>query len=91
MEKVTKKYLEKIEEDYSNGKMIFSEVKVLEEAYLSSTDEEKQIIEGQYEEYIKELDIKNYHNDVRGIRRNVQFFFWIFIISIISTIIFLLF
>jgi hypothetical protein len=34
MEKVTKKYLEKIKEDYNNGKMIFSEVKVLEEAYL---------------------------------------------------------
>ena len=35
--------------------------------------------------------IDNYYNDVRAIRKNVQYFFWLSIISIISTIIFLLF
>jgi hypothetical protein len=35
--------------------------------------------------------IDNYYNDVRVIRKNVQYFFWLSIISIISTIIFLLF
>mgnify|MGYP006101714753 FL=1 len=33
--------------------------------------------------------IDNYYNDVRVIRKNVQYFFWLSIISIISTIIFL--
>ena len=31
--------------------------------------------------------IDNYYKDVRGIRQNVQYFFWVSIISIISTII----
>ena len=35
--------------------------------------------------------IDKYYNDVRVIRKNVQYFFWVSIISIISTIIFLLF
>jgi hypothetical protein len=33
--------------------------------------------------------IDKYYNDVRVIRKNVQYFFWLSIISIISTIIFL--
>jgi hypothetical protein len=36
----------------------------------------------------KKKQIDNYYNDVRAIRKNVQYFFWL---SIISTIIFLLF
>jgi|TARA_B110000238_G_C16094609_1_gene425468 hypothetical protein len=64
----------------------------LKEAYISSIDKEKELIERQFDEYKKELDLKNYYNDIRGIKNNVQFFFWVFIIySIISTIIFPLF
>jgi hypothetical protein len=33
--------------------------------------------------------IDNYYNDVKGIRKNVQYFFWVSIISAISTIIFI--
>ena len=64
----------------------------MKEAYISSIDKEKELIERQFDEYKKELDLKNYYNDIRGIKNNVQFFFWVFIIySIISTIIFPLF
>ena len=31
--------------------------------------------------------IDNYYKDIRGIRKNVQYFFWVSIISIILTII----
>ena len=41
--------------------------------------------------YEEKEQINNYYNDVRVIRKNVQYFFWLSIISIISTIIFLLF
>jgi DUF4097 and DUF4098 domain-containing protein YvlB len=41
--------------------------------------------------YEEKEQINNYYNDVRVIRKNVQYFFWVSIISIISTIIFLLF
>ena len=61
------------------------------------TEAQKKISEEQKESalkqrlYEKDIETKNYHNDVRVIRKNVQYFFWISIISIISTIIFLLF
>ena len=88
MEKET--YLEKIEKHYQQGNTLFSKVEASKEAYISSTDKEKELIERQFDEYRKELDLKNYYNDVRGIKNNVQFFFWLSIISIISTIIFLI-
>ena len=34
--------------------------------------------------------IDNYYKDVRGIRKNVQYFFWVSIISIILTMIVLM-
>ena len=40
--------------------------------------------------YEEKEQINNYYNDVRVIRKNVQYFFWLSIISIISTIIFLI-
>jgi hypothetical protein len=89
MEKET--YLEKIEKHYQQGNTPFSKIEASKEAYISSTDKEKELIERQFDEYRKELDLKNYYNDVRGIKNNVQFFFWIFIISIILTIIFVIF
>ena len=40
----------------------------------------------------KEIYYKNsYYKNINSIRKNIQFFFWVSIISIISTIIFLLF
>jgi hypothetical protein len=57
----------------------------LKEVYILSTDKEKELIERQFDEHKKELVLKNYYNDVRIIRKNVQYFFWISIISIIST------
>ena len=53
-----------------------------------SVDENWKQLQMNYEEK-KQID--NYYNDVRAIRKNVQYFFWVSIISIISTIIFLLF
>ena len=53
-----------------------------------SVDENWKQLQMNYEEK-KQID--NYYNDVRVIRKNVQYFFWVSIISIISTIIFLLF
>tara|TARA_B110000977_G_C10989899_1_gene459470 strand:- start:934 stop:1164 length:231 start_codon:yes stop_codon:yes gene_type:complete len=53
-----------------------------------SVDENWKQLQMNYEEK-KQID--NYYNDVRIIRKNVQYFFWVSIISIISTIIFLLF
>ena len=53
-----------------------------------SVDENWKQLQMNYEEK-KQID--NYYNDVRAIRKNVQYFFWLSIISIISTIIFLLF
>ena len=91
MKKAKGKYLEKIIQDYRKGKMNGLTLKSLKEAYISSTDKEKEIIELQYDDDEKELAIKSYHNDVRGIRKNVQYFFWFSIISFISTIIFVLF
>ena len=84
-------YLEKIEKHYQQGNTPYSKIEASKEAYISSTDKEKELIERQFDEYRKELDLKNYYNDVRGIKNNVQFFFWIFIISIILTIIFVIF
>ena len=55
---------------------------------FSEEQKESALKQRQYE---KDIETKNYHNDVRVIRKNVQHFFWISIISIISTIIFLLF
>jgi len=55
---------------------------------FSEEQKESALKQRQYE---KDIETKNYHNDVRVIRKNVQYFFWISIISIISTIIFLLF
>jgi hypothetical protein len=88
MEKET--YLEKIEKHYQQGNTPFSKIEASKEAYISSTDKEKELIERQFDEYRKELDLKNYYNDVKAIKNNVQFFFWVSIISIISTIIFLI-
>ena len=42
----------------------------------------------QQRQYEKDLEIRNYHNDVRAIRKNVQYFFWVSIISLIVFIIF---
>lgn len=91
MKKAQGKYLEKIKENYGKGEISFFELNELEDAYKLLNDKEKEIIEIQYDEDEKELAIKNYHNDVRGIRKNVQYFFWFSIISFISTIIFVLF
>ena len=76
------KYLEKIKEHYRHDNQIIGKAEALNETYISSTDKEKEQIERQFDEYKKELDLKNYYNDVRGIKNNVQFFFWIFIIWI---------
>ena len=76
------KYLEKIKEHYQHDNQIIGKAEALNETYISSTDKEKEQIERQFDEYKKELDLKNYYNDVRGIKNNVQFFFWIFIIWI---------
>jgi hypothetical protein len=84
-------YLEKIEKHYQDDNQIIGKAEALKEAYISSTDKEKELIERQFDEDKKELDLKNYYSDVRGIKNNVQFFFWIFIISIILTIIFVIF
>jgi len=72
-------YLEKIRNEFEKHKISFKELKEMEEAYELST--EKEIIRRQYEEYEKELVLKNYYNDVKGIRKNVQFFFWLWLIG----------
>ena len=79
-------YLEKIRKDYERDIISFQKLKTMEESYKSSNEKEK--IELRYEEYEKDLEIKNYHNDVRAIRKNVQYFFWVSIISLIVFIIF---
>jgi len=38
----------------------------------------------------KKKQIDDYYKDIKGIRQNVQYFFWVSIISIISTILVLL-
>ena len=84
-------YLEKIKNDYENRIISFQKLKTMEESYKSSNEKEK--IELRYEEYEKELVLKNkelvlknYYNDVKGIRKNVQFFFWLFIIGVILSL-----
>ena len=79
-------YLEKIKKDYERDIISFQKLKTMEESYKSSNEKEK--IELRYEEYEKKLVIRNYHNDVRAIRKNVQYFFWVSIISLIVFIIF---
>jgi len=72
-------YLEKIDKDYDDGIISLEEYHAMVDSYKSS--DEKERIELQYEEYKKELVLKNYYNDVKGIRKNVQFFFWLWLIG----------
>ena len=72
-------YLEKIDKDYDNGIISLEEYHAMVDSYKSS--DEKERIELQYEEYKKELVLKNYYKDVKGIRKNVQFFFWLWLIG----------
>jgi len=78
-------YLEKIDKDYDNGIISLEEYHAMVDSYKSS--DEKERIELQYEEYKKELVLKNYYNDVKGIRKNVQFFFWLWLIGALFYII----
>jgi hypothetical protein len=52
------------------------------------TEKEKIWFDAKTQKEEKE-QIDNYYNDVRGIRKNVQYFFWVSIISIISIIVFI--
>ena len=78
-------YLEKIEKDYNDGIISLEEFQATGDIYKSS--DEKERIELQYEEYKKELVLKNYYKDVKGIRKNVQFFFWLWLIGALFYII----
>ena len=78
-------YLEKIDKDYDDGIISLEEYHAMVDSYKSS--DEKERIELQYEEYKKELVLKNYYNDVKGIRKNVQFFFWLWLIGALFYII----
>jgi len=70
-------YLEKIEKDYNDGIISLEEFQATGDIYKSSDKKEK--IELQY--------VKEYYNDIKGIRKNVQFFFWLFIIGALFYII----
>ena len=74
-------YLQTNRNDYKTQKISLNEFKRLEETYESSN--EKEIIQRQYK---KDLEIKNYHNEVRRIRKFIQYFFWFSIITIITTL-----
>ena len=84
-------YLEKIKNDYESNIISLEQFHAMEDSYKSSGEKERK--ELQYEEYKKELVLKNkelvlknYYNDVKGIRKNVQFFFWLFIIGVILSL-----
>ena len=57
-------YSEKIKEHYQHDNQIIGKAEALIEAYISSTDKEKELIERQFDEYKKELDLKNYYNNI---------------------------
>ena len=64
---------------------------IFEKTYIMTEKEKESAWLEHKRKKAEKEQIDNYYKDIRGIRKKVQYFFWVSIISIISTIIVLLF